>query len=195
METTSKQFSYKELYQQASQYLVENGMNPLPQIEITVGFNRGRNVLGSTYYNAEGKPYKIQMSSKYESAPYESLRETFMHEIAHVYCSYYYNTTGHGPLFNRIAKALGAIGGRYQVTSKIESSFASREQSLNKFINQMATPITKRDIHSMRCSMKMMARKYDREANEEMFDTYVAPRYKNIFSAQQISEAKQAIFS
>jgi hypothetical protein len=41
----------------------------------------------------------------------------------------------------------------------------------------------------------MIARKYGLEASRETFNQYVAPRYRYIYSAQQIKQAEDVIFS
>lgn len=188
---------YKDLYRKASDYLVENGLNSLPDIPIEIRFIYGR-VLGQvTFSHTISNNLELNaltMNFKYENAPENQRVEVFMHEIAHVYCIHYYNESEHSPLFNRIAKGLGAVGGKSQVVSKIDSAMQNREQNMKKFVFQSSLVLSNRDVHAMRCSLKMISKKYNLNPDIETFNKYVAPRYKYIYSEQQIKKASELTF-
>ncbi len=182
-------------YSEASNLLVAGGLNPLPEIPVFAMIGLRRNILGTCFYTqtSEGKtcPSRIEIY-KDKASSLESAKETLLHEAAHAYCVYYYNESGHTPLFARIAKALGSTGSAYQQSSdKIKKASENRANAISSFVNH--TELTKRDIHSMRCSFKMIANKYDLPLTAETFDTYIRPRYKYIFTSEQITEALAVI--
>jgi hypothetical protein len=122
---------YKDLYKKASDYLVENGLNPLPSITLNIIWMRTNRILGQVRSRWEGEklvPEVLTMNARFENSDESKRIETLMHEIAHVYCIHYYNEPGHTPLFNRIAKSLGAVGGKFQQVDKIESAMQNREE-------------------------------------------------------------------
>lgn len=185
---------FKNLYEETSNYLMNHGFNPLPIIPIFIEY-RGRNLMGCVSYTTEETKvtvHNLTINSrilKDSSYTEDDIKETFYHEIAHVYCLYYYgkNGRGHGPLFNRVAKALGSYGGKYhQSSEKAVKAFERREEQAASFT---VKTFTAKDIHSMRCSFKLMARKYNMELTAENFNKYVRPRYINIYTKEQIDEA------
>lgn len=78
--------------------------------DVPFGWNRGKRQMGVCYFSRETKKAtKIELSQYILDLPFEDIRNTILHEIAHAIAGH---EAGHNWYWKQIARALGCTGDR-----------------------------------------------------------------------------------
>jgi len=194
----------KDFYLELNQILDARDMKPLPDDVRVYWSNRMGRAHGVAYAknipaeSSEGVGYRkmtgdrIALNIKrFRGASGTQVRATLIHEAAHIWTMTNCGRCDHSAAWKHVAQILGDTGERYAGCSDEaeQSAFDTRDS-----IPTQIEELTKRQVHSLRCSLKQIDRRYGCGFNFESFKKYVKPRFPQ-FTSEAMDNAANVLFA